>query len=103
MAARKFSELLDRMPPKQRERVEKKKRAILRDIVEEDLRGVRDLVAKTQADLAVALEVSQGNISDAEQRTDHLVSTVRRYVEALGGRLEVVAVFGDQSIRLRGV
>jgi hypothetical protein len=38
-----------------------------------------------------------------QRRDDHLLSTLRRYVNALGGRLEVVAVFDNKRIAIKGV
>jgi hypothetical protein len=67
------------------------------------LRELRDLAGKTQIEVAQAAEMAQSELSRAERRDDHLLSTLRRYVEALGGELEVVAVLGDKRIRLRGV
>jgi hypothetical protein len=49
------------------------------------------------------LSKSRSEISKIENREDWLLSTLRRYVEALGGELEVVAVLGDKRLRLRGV
>ena len=43
------------------------------------------------------------NTNQVERRDDHLLSTLRRYVEALGGHIEVVAIVGGKRIRLRGV
>ena len=60
-------------------------------------------MGKTQVELAEALEMTQGQVSETERREDHRLSTLGRYVEALGGRLEVIARFGDQSIRLHGI
>jgi DNA-binding XRE family transcriptional regulator len=74
-----------------------------REDLDLNLRAVRDLVGKTQAELAELAGTTQSEISMAERRADHLVSTLRRYVEALGGELEVVARFGDKSVKLRGV
>jgi len=54
----------------------------------------------TQADLARALEVSQSTISQTEHRADAQLSTLARYVEALGGHLEIAAVFPDQTVTL---
>jgi transcriptional regulator with XRE-family HTH domain len=64
---------------------------------------VRELIGKTQVDLAEAAGTSQGEISEAERRKDHLVSTLRRYVKGLGGELEIVARFGDKMVKLHGV
>ena len=64
---------------------------------------VRELLGKTQVQLAQKAKMSQADLSKAERRTDHLLSTLRRYVEALGGELDVIARFGDKQIRIRGV
>lgn len=55
--------------------------------------------AVTQVELAQRLEVAQATVSKFE-KSSPAVSTVRRYVEALGGRLELVAVFDDDQILL---
>jgi hypothetical protein len=49
------------------------------------------------------LEMKQSELSRAERREDHLLSTLRRYVEGLGGELQVVARVGDKVVKLRGV
>lgn len=64
------------------------------------LRELRKIAGVTQASLAKRLKVSQGQISETENREDVLVSTLRRYVAALGGEIEVVARFGDKSLRV---
>ena len=66
----------------------------------EDLRGLRELLGKTQEELAALLERSQSQVSETERRQDVLLSTLRSYVKALGGELEVIANFGDKRIRL---
>jgi len=66
-----------------------------------DLRAIRELAGKTQVDVAGATTMSQSEVSKLERRTDHRLSTLQRYVEALGGTLEVFAVFGDKSVRVR--
>ena len=76
-------------------------REIERELLEMDLRAVRETIGKTQTEIAEATAMSQGEVSRLEQRRDHLVSTLRRYVEALGGELEIVASFGDKRVRLR--
>ncbi len=72
-------------------------------ILDLNLRAMRELVGKTQNGVADAIQMGQGEVSEFERRQDHLVSKLRRYVEALGGELEVVARFDDKTIRLRGV
>jgi hypothetical protein len=56
------------------------------------LRVLREAAQKTQADVARATEMDQSEISRLEQREDMKLSTLRRYVQALGGDVEVTAV-----------
>jgi non-homologous end joining protein Ku len=51
----------------------------------------------TQVQLAERLGKSQGNISELERRDDVYLSSLREYVEALGGRLEIAAVFEEET------
>ena len=62
-----------------------------------ELRSRRGL---SQATVAQALDVSQPNISRIEQEEDVYLSTLARYVAALGGHIEVNAVFPDETITL---
>ncbi len=71
--------------------------------LEANLRAVRDMAGKTQVELAREAGISQAELSRNESAGDHLVSTLRRYVEALGGELEILARFGDRTVKLRGV
>lgn len=64
-----------------------------------ELRRAREL---TQTQLAEALETTQPGVSAIERRTDLYLSTLRSYVEALGGRLEITAVFDDDPIPIGG-
>lgn len=65
------------------------------------LHEIRESRGITQADLASSMGVSQPNISKIERGVaDPLLSTIEGYVEALGGRIEVRAVFPDQSFDL---
>lgn len=72
-------------------------------LLEMDLGEVRKAAGVTQVELARAANLSRPSISAIEKRTDHSVSTLRNYVAALGGELEVVAVFGDYRVRLHSV
>ncbi len=56
----------------------------------------------SQTVVADTLAVTQPNISRIEQEDDVYLSTLARYVEALGGRLEVLAVFGDETVKILG-
>lgn len=87
-----------KLTPAQLEQIE---RDVERELLEMDLRAVRELVGKTQEDVAAVIEMSQSEVSRLERRQDFRVSTLRRFVKALGGELEVFAAFGDKRVRLR--
>ena len=61
---------------------------------------LRHAEAVSQAELAGRLDVTQGAISKLEHSEDVRVSTLRQYLEALGARLELVAVFDDENRRV---
>jgi DNA-binding XRE family transcriptional regulator len=63
----------------------------------DELRRARQL---TQAKIAETLGVNQGEVSKIEHRTDLYLSTLSEYVEALGGALEIRAVFPDSEVRI---
>jgi predicted transcriptional regulator len=68
-----------------------------------NLQQLREHVRKTQGDVARKAAVTQPQLSRIEGRRDHLVSTLRKYVRALGGDVQVVAEIGDEQIVLRDV
>jgi predicted transcriptional regulator len=67
------------------------------------LQELRRELSMTQVDVARTAEMSQSELSRLESRGDHRISTLRRYVEALGGQLEVAAVFGGRRVKLTEV
>ena len=70
------------------------------------LRTLREAVGKTQIDVAAASQIDQADVSRLEGREafdDYQLSTLRRYLAALGGQLEIVGVFGDKKIVISGV
>jgi transcriptional regulator with XRE-family HTH domain len=68
--------------------------------VELQLAEARRRRGVSQAAIAAALEVSQPNVSRIEQQDDVYLSTLARYIAALGGHLEVLAVFPEETITL---
>ncbi len=94
-----FKVLRDRMDadPERRERVERLHQAY--DVVL-GLAELRESRGLTQARLAESLDVSQPNVSRIEGKEDLRLSTLCSYVEALGGYLEVKAVFPDYVVDL---
>jgi DNA-binding XRE family transcriptional regulator len=65
------------------------------------LRDLREARGVTQQDLAHATGMQQSEISRLERGRDYHVSTLAKVVVALGGQLEVSAMFGKRRVRLR--
>ena len=97
MPTRNFRELLDAMPAERRQRVTQRVRETIAAMPLDELRRARQM---TQARLAESLGVNQGEVSKIEHRTDLYLSTLTEYVEALGGTLEIRAVFSDREVRI---
>lgn len=99
MKTKPISELLDPIlnDPVRRARLEVMQRAIEDAIA---LTEARENQGLTQQQLAEKLGVSQANISRIEHEEDLYLSTLRAYVEALGGELQVKAVFEDEEVYL---
>lgn len=95
--AKKFSQLVAKMPEKNRKKAEARTQAMLAEMPLHELRRARQLSQETLAD---ALQVKQSGISKLEQRTDAYISTIRRYIEAMGGQLDIVARFPDGDVRI---
>lgn len=94
---RKFHDLLDAMPDDRRSRINARANALRAEMRLRELRRAREL---SQADLANHLKTDQGNVSRLEQQTDMYISTLRRYLAALGGSLEIVAHFPGGDVRI---
>src|ERR1700674_3909087 len=68
----------------------------------EGLRELRQVAGKAQADIANALNIKQPSISKIERQTDMYLSTLRSYVEAIGGELDLVVRLPSRRVmRLR--
>lgn len=63
----------------------------------DELREARKL---TQTQLAGTLNVDQGSISKMERRTDMYISTLRNFIQAMGGELHIRADFPDGSVEI---
>jgi hypothetical protein len=69
------------------------------------MRTLREAAGKTQTEVAQASMIDQGDISRLESRenlAECQISTLQRYIAALGGQLELVAAFGNKKIILSG-
>ncbi len=93
--AKNFRELYNKMSPESRAEVERRVQETLRAMPLEELRQAREL---TQTQLAEVLRVSQGAVSKVERRADMYISTLRSYITAMGGDLQIRAVFPDGEV-----
>ncbi len=95
--AKKFQTLRDSMSQARRDKVDAMTNEMLSEM---PVHALRDALRFTQQQLADELGVKQGSISKMERRPDHLVSTLRRFVEAMGGELELRAHFPSGSVSI---
>ena len=68
---------------------------------EMDLAQVRRALKLSQDEIGQTLQIGQASVAKIEKRTDMYVSTLRRFVEAMGGELEIVARFPDHVVKIR--
>lgn len=90
--SKSFDDLKKKLSPEARKRIDQRKRELLAELPLQELRQARE---HTQQQLADSLGVDQSSISKLERRTDMYLSTLRSYVEAMGGELEIRARFPE--------
>ncbi len=96
---KKFQSLVNEtMSPESQARARARTNVMLQEMHMGELRRAREL---SQAELAEKLGTTQPKVSEMEHRTDMYLSTMRRYVEAMGGELDIVARFPDSNVRIR--
>ncbi|WP_108646397.1 helix-turn-helix domain-containing protein [Polynucleobacter rarus] len=88
--AKKLDDILAAMPKQRRSAIENRAMELA------TLKDLRHASEKTQKELAELLGVGQDTISRLEKRSDMLLSTLRHYVESMGGELELVAQFPNR-------
>ncbi len=88
------------LPEGERKAIARRSRELIAE--ELSLRELRKAMAVTQVQIAKSLGKRQDEISRIEQRGDLLLSTLRDYVQSLGGELELLCTFGNRgSVRIR--
>ena len=96
--AKSFDELARRtMSKAAREEASRRAKELMKEML---LVEVRKLTGKSQRELAEALGIKQPSLSKLEGQSDIQVSTLRRLIAALGGQLEIVARFGERTVRI---
>jgi DNA-binding transcriptional regulator YiaG len=97
-----LKDMIKELTPAQRRKVETRAAQLIAE--EMSLRDLRRAHKLTQQRMAKALSIGQDGISRLEQRSDLLLSTLRGYIEAMGGSLTLLAEFPDrQPVKLSGI
>lgn len=95
--AKSFSALKGAMSATAQKAIEEKTNQLLKEAL---LYEIREQLNITQDDMAVKLNTKQANVSRTERRRDMKLSTLKRYIEALGGELDIVAKFSTNEVHL---
>ena len=95
--AKPFSLLRDKMSPERRARNDARIQQAMQEMPLAELRAARAL---TQEHLAAILGIQQAAISKLERRADMYVSTLSKVIEAMGGTLEIRAIFPEGAVRI---
>ena len=88
----KWRDLKSRMSPEAQARVDARVRETLASM---PLAEIRKALGMTQVEMASSLAIAQGSVSKMENQADMYLSTLRKYVHALGGELHLTAEFPD--------
>jgi transcriptional regulator with XRE-family HTH domain len=100
--AKTLKEKMKTLNPKRQSRIEARAAKLIAE--EQTLRDLRHALHLTQERMAEFLNIRQDNVSRIEQRTDLLISTLRSYIEAMGGKLHLVAEFPNRPpVELSGL
>jgi len=95
--ARKFRDLRAKMSPEAQAHARAKAQALLVDMPLAELRQARQL---SQEQLAAELDVRQPAVAKIEKKADMYISTLRRFIEAMGGQLVISAHFPDGDVKI---
>ena len=99
--AKSLDQVMKALPAARRQKIEQRSRDLIREQM--TLQELRKELNLTQQAMAELLHMKQANVSKVEKRADMLISTLRGYVEAMGGSLELVAHLpGRGPVRLEG-
>jgi len=97
-----LKEKMEGLTPERRQRIQSMAAEIMAE--EATLKDLRTAMALTQERLAETLNIRQENVSRIEKRHDLMLSTLQSYVQAMGGKLRLVAEFpGRNPVILKGL
>lgn len=84
---RSITEVIASLPRDQQDQIEARYQELRQEV--DGLRELRQIAGKAQEDVATALNIKQPSVSKIENQADMYLSTLRSYVEAIGGKLEL--------------
>jgi DNA-binding XRE family transcriptional regulator len=87
-----------KLPKKEQQAIKKRTAELIAE--EATLRQLREARERSQVEMAEKLHINQAAVSKLERRTDMYLSTLRHYIEAMGGKLEIVARFPNKAVRI---
>ncbi|CAN7552216.1 XRE family transcriptional regulator [Rhizobium sp. LjRoot30] len=93
-----FAELRNRMTTEARSAAEAEALRLEDDM---NLAELRKALKLSQDEIAQTLQIGQGSVAKIEKRADMYVGTLRRFIEAMGGELEIVARFGSNTVKIK--
>tara|TARA_R110002124_G_scaffold54127_4_gene154424 strand:+ start:1146 stop:1472 length:327 start_codon:yes stop_codon:yes gene_type:complete len=95
-----LDKLMQALPEDERRAVAKRADEL---VVAHNLRELRSLAGRTQEDVSAGTGFKQTNVSRLEKRADMKLSTLRDYVESLGGTLKIVADIAGKKVDISGI
>lgn len=102
MTGRTREEIMASLPEHRRAKIEARAQDLIAEV--EGLKALRHLAEQSQEQIAQSLGIKQPSVAKIERQTDLYLSTLRRFVEAAGGTLELrVALPGKGVLHLTGI
>src|ERR1700733_6914939 len=97
MSKKSFNTLRNKMSLSAQKAAAEKTRQMLKTMPLQELRQAHQM---SQERMAEILNTKQANVSRMERRTDMYISTLRSYIEAMGGKLDIIAKFPDGEVHI---
>jgi len=97
-----IEEIIKKLPARRRKKINARAHTLIAE--EMTRQQLRQALRRTQVEIAHELGINQDSVSRLEQRADILISTLRGYIEAMGGSLSIIAEFPNHvPVRLSGI
>lgn len=93
--SRSLEDKIKSLPKERQQKIQQRTNELIAE--EMSLRDIRKALKQTQEDLGNKLHIGQDGISRLEKRSDMLLSTLNKYIEAMGGSVKVIAEFPDRG------